>query len=45
VKKLFLPQRRKGAKKTLRNAAALCVFATLRERFSSYSHFCGMYEP
>jgi hypothetical protein len=25
-------QRRKGAKKTLRNAVALCAFAPLRER-------------
>src|ERR1043165_775134 len=30
---MFLPQRRKGAKKTLRNAAALCAFASLREKF------------
>src|SRR4051794_5804767 len=30
---MFLPQRRKGAKKTLRNAAALCAFAPLREKF------------
>src|SRR5215212_5948281 len=27
---MFLPQRRKGAKKTARNAIALCVFAPLR---------------
>jgi hypothetical protein len=26
-KKIFLTQRRQGAKKTLRNAAALCAFA------------------
>ena len=30
---MFLTQRRKGAKKILRNAAALCVFAPLREKF------------
>src|SRR5919205_4363882 len=30
---MFLPQRRKGAKKILRNAAALCAFAPLRETF------------
>jgi hypothetical protein len=30
--KTFLPQRRKGAKKTARNAAALCAFAPLREK-------------
>jgi hypothetical protein len=28
-------QRRNGAKKTLRNAAALCAFAPLREKSSS----------
>ena len=27
MKKVFLPQRRKGAKKTIRNAAVLCAFA------------------
>jgi len=31
----FLAQRRKGAKKTLRNAVALCGFAALREGFFS----------
>ena len=31
TKKIFLAQRRKGAKKSLRNAAALCTFASLRE--------------
>src|SRR5215210_139039 len=31
---MCLPQRRKGAKKTFRNAAALCAFARLRERSS-----------
>jgi hypothetical protein len=34
--KLILPQRRKGAKKTFRNAAALCVFAPLREKSSCF---------
>jgi len=29
---MFLTQRRKGAKETLRNAAALCAFASLREK-------------
>src|SRR3954454_13544686 len=29
---MFLPQRRKGAKKTSGNAAALCAFAPLREK-------------
>ena len=29
---MFFPQRRKGAKKTFRNAAALCAFAPLREK-------------
>ena len=38
-KKLFLTQRRKGAKKTLRNAAALCAFAPLREKSSSSGTF------
>ena len=32
--KHFLAQRRKGAKKTLRNAVALCGFAALRESSS-----------
>jgi hypothetical protein len=32
--KVFLAQRRKGAKKAFRNAAALCVFAPLREKYS-----------
>jgi hypothetical protein len=31
--KNILAQRRKGAKKSLRNAVALCAFAPLRERF------------
>src|SRR5215208_248839 len=31
---ILLPQRRKGAKKTLRNAVALCAFAALRESSS-----------
>jgi hypothetical protein len=31
----ILAQRRKGAKKSLRNAVALCAFAPLRERFVS----------
>src|SRR6185369_6442856 len=31
---MFLTQRRKGAKKTFRNAAALCAFAPLRENLS-----------
>src|SRR3569832_839153 len=31
---MFFPQRRKGAKKTFRNAAALCAFAPLREKSS-----------
>ncbi len=31
----FLPQRRKGAKKVDRNAAALCALASLREMYSS----------
>jgi hypothetical protein len=30
----FLTQRRNGATKTLRNAAALCAFAPLREKYS-----------
>ena len=29
---MFFTQRRKGAKRSFRNAAALCVFAPLRER-------------
>jgi hypothetical protein len=33
AQEVFLAQRRKGAKKTLRNAAALCAFA--REIFSA----------
>jgi hypothetical protein len=33
--KNILAQRRKDAKKNLRNAVALCVFAPLRERFFS----------
>ena len=32
----FLPQRRKGAKKTARNAAALCAFAPLREKLPTF---------
>ena len=36
---MFLAQRRKGAKKTLRNAVALCVFAPLRENSSSHIAF------
>src|SRR6185369_15941654 len=35
---ICLTQRRKGAKKTLRNAAALCVFAPLREIFLLVRH-------
>src|SRR3569832_2373481 len=31
---MFFPQRRKDAKKTFRNAAALCAFAPLREKSS-----------
>jgi len=34
VRNIFLTQRRKGAKKTLRNAVALCAFAPLRESSS-----------
>jgi hypothetical protein len=37
-KKLFLTQRREGAK-TLGNAAALCAFASLREKSSSWLLF------
>jgi hypothetical protein len=33
MKENILAQRRKGAKKSLRNAVALCAFAPLRERF------------
>jgi hypothetical protein len=33
---MFFTQRRKVAKKTLRNAAALGVFAPLREKTSSH---------
>ena len=33
---IFLTQRRKGAKKTPRNAVALCAFAPLREKSSSH---------
>ena len=29
----FLTQRREGGKKTLRNAVALCAFASLREKY------------
>jgi hypothetical protein len=29
----FFPQRRQGAKKSVRNAVALCAFAFLREIF------------
>ena len=29
---MFFTQRRKGAKKIVRNAAALCIFAPLREK-------------
>src|SRR5215204_7466261 len=36
---MCLPQRRKGAKKTSRNAAALCAAAPLREKSSSYKYF------
>src|SRR6185369_8329900 len=35
VARIFLAQRRKDAKKTSENAAALCVFAPLRERYPS----------
>jgi len=38
-KKLLLTQSRKGAKKTLRNAEALCAFAPLREKSSSTRYF------
>ena len=31
---MFFTQRRKGAKKTFRNAAALCIFASFREKSS-----------
>src|SRR5215208_1175979 len=34
---MFLAQRRKAAKKTARNAIALCVFAPLREKSSSHN--------
>jgi len=33
VARIFLAQRRKDAKKTSENAAALCVFAPLREKY------------
>src|SRR5829696_4987954 len=36
---MCLPQRRKGAKKTFRNAAALCAAAPLREKSSSSRYF------
>ena len=36
---MCLPQRRKGAKKTCRNVAALCAVAPLREKSSSYTYF------
>jgi hypothetical protein len=34
VASIFLAQRRKDAKKTSENAAALCVFAPLREKYA-----------
>jgi len=33
VARIFLAQRRKDAKKTSENAAALCAFAPLREKY------------
>jgi len=33
VPRIFLAQRRKDAKKTSENAAALCAFAPLREKY------------
>jgi len=35
--RIFLPQRRKGAAKSLGNAAALCAVAPLREKYSGES--------
>jgi len=41
MRNIFLAQRRKGAKKTFRNAVALCAFAPLRESSSSKEKFSG----
>jgi hypothetical protein len=37
----LLPPRRKGAKKSLKNAAALCALAPLRERKTEKEDFSG----
>jgi hypothetical protein len=39
---MFLAQRRKVAKKTLRNAVALCAFAPLREKSSRIHILFGL---
>jgi len=44
--RIFLAQRRKDAKKTSENAAALCVFAPLRERYPRQRltpFFCNLF--
>jgi len=41
--RIFLAQRRKDAKKTSENAAALCAFAPLREKYPRQKHF--LYKP
>src|SRR5215208_2430390 len=41
MRNIFLAQRRKGAKKTFRDAVALCAFAALRESSSLKKYFSG----